>query len=230
MDRLTSRSGSRRSVQELCATRIQCTRGLRIPTTRNTGTHYPGYVNYAIVGALKRTDDVEPWQVYRIKRIIKHPHFNSITRKNDIALLETDPIRLGVSVVPACLDVFGGDHYKAVATGWGATSFLGDVANTLQKVTLTEFTDRECSVNYPVKKGSTFNNTIQVCYGDYSRKADTCQGDSGGPLTILNHRLHCMYTVVGITSIGVNCGTPGQPGWYTKVSHYVPWIESIVWP
>ncbi|KAI8426739.1 hypothetical protein MSG28_014436 [Choristoneura fumiferana] len=139
-------------------------------------------------------------------------------------------IRLGVSVVPACLDVFGGDHYKAVATGWGATSFLGDVANTLQKVTLTEFTDRECSVNYPVKKGSTFNNTIQVCYGDYSRKADTCQGDSGGPLTILNHRLHCMYTVVGITSIGVNCGTPGQPGWYTKVSHYVPWIESIVWP
>ncbi|KAI8426718.1 hypothetical protein MSG28_014422, partial [Choristoneura fumiferana] len=102
-----------------------------------------GYVNYAIVGSLKRTDDVEPWQVRRIRRIIKHPHFNPYTKHNDIALLETDP---------------------------------------------------------------------------------------GGPLTILNHGIHCMYTVVGITSFGMNCGSVGVPGWYTKVSHYVPWIESIVWP
>ncbi|KAI8426719.1 hypothetical protein MSG28_014422, partial [Choristoneura fumiferana] len=99
-----------------------------------------GYVNYAIVGSLKRTDDVEPWQVRRIRRIIKHPHFNPYTKHNDIALLETDP---------------------------------------------------------------------------------------GGPLTILNHGIHCMYTVVGITSFGMNCGSVGVPGWYTKVSHYVPWIESI---
>ncbi|KAI8422733.1 hypothetical protein MSG28_006492 [Choristoneura fumiferana] len=41
-------------------------------------------------------------------------------------------------------------------------------------------------------------------------------GDSGGPLTILNRRLHCMYTVVGITSYGVGCGIPGQPTWYTR--------------
>ncbi|XP_073964349.1 transmembrane protease serine 12-like [Choristoneura fumiferana] len=56
--------------------------------------------------------------------------------------------------------------------------------------------------------GQPFNSTIQLCYGDYNRTADTCQGDSGGPLTILNRRLHCMYAVVGITSYGVGCGIP----------------------
>ncbi|KAI8426735.1 hypothetical protein MSG28_014434 [Choristoneura fumiferana] len=161
-----------------------------------------------MVGSLKRTDDVAPWQVHRIRRIIKHPNFNPRTKHNDIALLETDPIRLNQSVVPACLDVSGGDRDRAVAT------------------------DTECGDRYPVNRdGATFNSTIQLCYGDYNRTADTCQGDSGGPLTILNRRLHCMYTVVGITSYGgVGCGIPGQPTYYTKISHYVPWIESIVWP
>ncbi|KAI8426716.1 hypothetical protein MSG28_014422 [Choristoneura fumiferana] len=93
-----------------------------------------GYVNYAIVGSLKRTDDVEPWQVRRIRRIIKHPHFNPYTKHNDIALLETDPISLGPSTVPACLDVFGGAHDRSVATGWGVTDYLGRVSDTLQKV------------------------------------------------------------------------------------------------
>ncbi|KAI8441158.1 hypothetical protein MSG28_009399 [Choristoneura fumiferana] len=145
-----------------------------------------------MVGSLKRTDDVAPWQVHRIRRIVKHPHFNPRTKHNDIALLETDPIRLNQSVVPACLDVFGGDRDRAV--------------------TLTKFTDTECGDRYPANRyGATFNSTIQLCYGDYNRTADTCQGDSGGPLTILNRRLHCMYAVVGITSYGVGCGIPGQP-------------------
>ncbi|CAH4035259.1 unnamed protein product [Pieris brassicae] len=39
LDRWTSRTGSRRSIQELYA--YQCTRGQCFPTTRNTGTRYP---------------------------------------------------------------------------------------------------------------------------------------------------------------------------------------------
>ncbi|KAI8426724.1 hypothetical protein MSG28_014426 [Choristoneura fumiferana] len=252
-----------------------------------------GYVNYAIVGSLKRTDDVEPWQVRRIRRIIKHPHFNPYTKHNDIALLETDPPCSSTaghkplpwhateqdprplsscSWQPPCENHRSTESEDALryvcrsvvstqelvypkgsvwdrrqcrrvwtclvetTTGrWrpvgGVTEYLGQVSDTLQKVTLTKFTDRECSENYPVNRfGAVFNSTIQVCYGDYQRRADTCQGDSGGPLTILNHGIHCMYTVVGITSFGMNCGSVGEPGWYTKVSYYVPWIESIVWP
>lgn len=36
------------------------------------------------------------------------------------------------------------------------------------------------------------------------------------------------YKIVGITSFGQKCTY--VPGVYTKVSHYVPWIEKIVWP
>ncbi|XP_073964350.1 trypsin-1-like [Choristoneura fumiferana] len=101
-----------------------------------------GLVQFASVGSLKRPNNVEAGQVYQIKRIIRHPDYHMI--QNDIALLETDSIHLSQSIVPACLDVFGGDRDRAVATGWGRTTHRGGPADTLQKVTLTKFTDTEC--------------------------------------------------------------------------------------
>lgn len=37
------------------------------------------------------------------------------------------------------------------------------------------------------------------------------------------------HYVFGITSFGRACGT-GAPGVYTRVTAYLDWIESIVWP
>ncbi|KOB75880.1 Serine protease HP21 [Operophtera brumata] len=56
------------------------------------------------------------------------------------------------------------------------------------------------------------------------------QGDSGGPLQVKNKKILCMYTVIGVTSFGQACGFTGVPAIYTRVAHYLPWIESIVWP
>lgn len=53
------------------------------------------------------------------------------------------------------------------------------------------------------------------------------QGDSGGPLQYKPEGSK-LYVVAGITSFGVKCGL--IPSVYTRVSHYVTWIESIVWP
>ncbi|KAJ8961847.1 hypothetical protein NQ318_021464 [Aromia moschata] len=62
------------------------------------------------------------------------------------------------------------------------------------------------------------------------------KGDSGGPLqlyhpsSVQNSTLP-FYTVVGITSFGRACTVDvDNPGIYTRVSAYVPWIESVVWP
>ncbi|KAI8426733.1 hypothetical protein MSG28_014432, partial [Choristoneura fumiferana] len=86
-----------------------------------------------------------------------------------------DEIHLSQSIVPACLDVFGGDRDRAVVTGWGSPSFKaasnGEFKNTLQKVTLTKFTDTECRAG-PIE--SIFNNTVHVCYGDYNSSAGPC--------------------------------------------------------
>ena len=74
----------------------------------------------------------------------------------------------------------------------------------------------------------------QVCAGGTGK--DTCQGDSGGPLQVSTRNdtraaaePYCMYKIVGITSFGQACGY-SAPGVYTRVYHFVPWIESIVWP
>lgn len=51
-------------------------------------------------------------------------------------------------------------------------------------------------------------------------------GDSGsGIMKIFNSQYH----VIGITSFGLGCGSK-VPSFYTRVSEYLPWIESIVWP
>ena len=59
-----------------------------------------------------------------------------------------------------------------------------------------------------------------------------CGGDSGGPIQIINtdSRITCMHTIIGVISFGAGeCGTKGVPGIYTKVYHYLDWIEKIVW-
>lgn len=69
----------------------------------------------------------------------------------------------------------------------------------------------------------------QFCAGEMAGKKDTCQGDSGGPLQIVLKEPFCMYSVIGVTSMGKFCGFENSPGLYTKVASYLSWIEPIVW-
>ena len=56
------------------------------------------------------------------------------------------------------------------------------------------------------------------------------QGDSGGPIQITRPNNQCVYNIIGVTSFGKFCAAKNAPGVYTRVSAFVPWIESIVWP
>ncbi|XP_026325726.1 serine protease snake-like [Hyposmocoma kahamanoa] len=192
-------------------------------------------VTHVLLGVLKRTE-MHKAKIYRVKKIIKHPEYKPPVKYNDIALLELEvPLTLSKDVVPACLHI--GDQVKddrAIATGWGATAYRNRTSNAevLQKVTLTKFGTEECLLKFRRHRHLPigFNPNTQICYGDYTQSKDACQGDSGGPLQIKSKRLDCMYIIVGVTSIGGVCGTVGQPGIYTKVAPFTPWIESIVWP
>ncbi|GBP10256.1 Serine protease snake [Eumeta japonica] len=88
--------------------------------------------------------------------------------------------------------------------------------------------------NDAIDELSIQNETLKIlvsnlCSG-VNRPEQFSEGDSGGPLQVLNEHVKCMYTVVGVTSFGRACGFVGEPGIYTRVSAYTPWIESVLWP
>ncbi|XP_075987364.1 mast cell protease 1A-like [Anticarsia gemmatalis] len=193
-----------------------------------------GRVAFAALGLLKRSDPLELWKVHKIKRAVIHPEYKPPSKYNDIALLETETeIEFGKDLLPACLDT-GDTRSKyddsADASGWGQLGHKNPLADTLQVVTLREYNETECSTSYPIhrhmKRG--YDHATQMCFGSHSKVTDTCQGDSGGPLQYNDRK--CLYFALGVTSTGRDCGTLGTPGIYTRVSHYVPWIEDIVWP
>ncbi|CAG4957414.1 unnamed protein product [Parnassius apollo] len=199
-----------------------------------THTRDLGPVTYALLGILSRIERVDSSQRYKIKRIIRHPDYKPPKKYNDIALLQTEvDMTLNENIVPACLhvDTTAPDE-RALASGWGAIQTWGSGADSLQKVVLKKFSDSECAQLFRPARlmENGFDSKTQICYGDKAKSKDNCQGDSGGPLQLKNKKIHCMYTVVGVTSFRKACEYIGEPGIYTKVSAFVPWIESVVWP
>ncbi|XP_026744116.1 serine protease snake-like [Trichoplusia ni] len=197
-------------------------------------TNYKGPPTSVLIGALRRSDEFYKNKIYKIGDIILHPRYVRSSRYNDIALIKTQKtIKLDQFVVPACLHT--GDAVKddlVIATGWGLTAEEGNNSEILQKVTLEKFMPAQCAKKYyPVRvsleKG--YDAKTQMCYGHKSASKDTCLGDSGGPIQIKSKKIECMYTIVGVTSFGGVCGVR-EPGIYTRVAHYVSWIENVVWP
>lgn len=113
------------------------------------------------------------------------------------------------------------------------------------------FKESECQAKYTIhgKIKNAIDYESKVCAGSYTEMKDTCGGDSGlfaflcivfnnknyikgGPLQVFNvNDVRCMYHIVGITAFGhLECGHAGIPGVYTRVFHYLNWIEGIVWP
>ncbi|PZC71292.1 hypothetical protein B5X24_HaOG213676 [Helicoverpa armigera] len=211
-----------------------------------------GPVRYIALGILRRSDPLDKWQRYNVKRVVPHPEYQSPSKYHDIALLETDTeiqfndevsgefikclcfrINFNNDVHPACLHTKGEAEEILTGTGWGALGHRQQLADTLQSLDISRFSEEECKQHYPKYRHllQGYNHTTQMCYGDRVTVADSCEGDSGGPLqskTLDEH--HCVTTVVGVTSAGKQCGITAGSGLYTRVIHYVPWIESVVWP
>lgn len=193
---------------------------------------------------------------FKIADIIVHPAYRKRKYYNDIALLRLNGrITISVLVRPACLwQTEAINTTVATVTGYGLTEFGlkalyvnylycllikilcstnsgGKRSTGLQKADLTLIENSVCSTGYTGQ--SNLADGIlpsQICAGDETGERDTCQGDSGGPLqlsTWLNSQR--LYHVIGITSFGRGCATT-HPGVYTRVSYYLDWIESVVWP
>lgn len=77
----------------------------------------------------------------------------------------------------------------------------------------------------------SIHSFVDICLSFFlllaSEGIDTCNGDSGGPLMGYDEsdRSNKAWYLAGLVLLGPpQCGTPGQPGVYTRTSSYISWI------
>jgi secreted trypsin-like serine protease len=206
-------------------------------------SEYPyGKVLYVRLGDIDLNDSADDVDVQMLKvvRRIPYPDYRMSEKYHDIGLLQLDrDVTFNSYVKPACLhsqDTVPED--KLVATGWGRTeSGRFSRGKKLLKVELDFHPMQTCNDSmtrqaHPselreVLRGGLLDDSM-LCAGVLAGGKDPCQGDSGGPLQVRAYSPMCDFDVVGITSFGLGCAEPDTPAVYTRVSKYVPWIESVV--
>ncbi|KAJ8956742.1 hypothetical protein NQ318_014098 [Aromia moschata] len=185
----------------------------------------------ALVGVLKLDDntlDVER-QIIQVQSFVVHPDYEGGVNPNDIALLKlSSPVTYNKLVQPISLP--GKEEEtsgEVVLSGWGSTGgiIFPSMPNNLQKVNIPIVEINECksALDALLSSGtSPLDLKANICTGPLTGGISACSGDSGGPLA-------SKQGVIGVVSWGVMpCGSAGAPSVYTKVSHYVDWIEKNV--
>ncbi|XP_063218685.1 serine protease snake-like [Bacillus rossius redtenbacheri] len=173
---------------------------------------------------------------YLISQLITNPFYDQPYRYNDIGLVKLETsVSFNSHVRPACLQRRHISTAKVIATGFGKISARSkEKSNYLMKVTVKLASKEYCNISYQeyfIRRTLQFGVlSSQICAGEDAGGKDTCQGDSGGPLQFVMDDPYCMYCIVGVTSFGKFCGYKNSPAIYTKVSHYLNWIETVVWP
>ncbi|XP_064093601.1 clotting factor G beta subunit-like [Macrobrachium nipponense] len=165
------------------------------------------------------------------KYVFVHPQYKKglnaqDSEDNDIALLYLDGnLTFGTTVKPLCMP--RPEDYVAekqvVATGWGTTSHNGQTSNTLKEVALNLKSPQNCTtLNQNAPETYIITDNMICALGN---NKDTCQGDSGGPL--ITQSDDGRWVQLGVVSFGYRCAEPNVPGFYTKLSNYVNWIENV---
>lgn len=183
----------------------------------------------ARIGATRRGSFPSPYeQVLRLDYISLHPDYIDNGFINDIAMLRLEKsVTFSDYVRPVCLpEAEPKSGTSCTVTGWGQLFEIERIfPDTLQEVQLPVISTEECRRKtlflplYRITAG-------MLCAGVKDGGRDACLGDSGGPLVCSGS--DNKYTLHGITSNGYGCARPGRPGVYTKVHHYLPWIQHII--
>nr|XP_045623846.1 serine protease nudel-like isoform X2 [Procambarus clarkii] len=171
------------------------------------------------VGML-RTNSFSPFeQTSIISHVFLHDQYDSKHITNDLALIKLKtPLQLNRWVRPVCLetrsDLRPGD--LCYVAGWGFLTENGtDMPDHLQQVSVPIM--KTCRKHF-----TAINDQEVICAGYKEGKRDACQGDSGGPLFC---KRPGGWRQAGVVSFGMGCARRDSPGVYTRVSHYLPWIQ-----
>ncbi|KAK4872919.1 hypothetical protein RN001_014948 [Aquatica leii] len=153
---------------------------------------------------------------YSVAKDVPHQDYNSITTKNDIALLQLRQFIAFSNTVQiiALADNPAPTTTSCMFSGWGLTSYPSEeLPSNLQHIEMytvaIEFCKRELK-GRPVHKSN-------VCAGKSGGRG-ACNGDSGGPLIAGNAQ-------IGIFSWSIPCAS-GKPEVFTSVPSFRKWIKN----
>ncbi|KAF7710854.1 hypothetical protein HF521_009726 [Silurus meridionalis] len=180
-----------------------------------------------ILGSINLGKSDESKQTLEVVETIIHEQYmeTSDSVYNDIALLRLKDKNGKCAVESrfvktACLpSVDFPDGTECSISGWGATPELQNGSNQLLDADVLLISQETCSSTQVY--GKLIDGTM-FCAGYLEGEVDSCQGDSGGPLSCVEKEKHYIY---GIVSWGDNCGLKNKPGVYTRVTHFVDWIN-----
>jgi secreted trypsin-like serine protease len=168
-------------------------------------------------------DPSQPPVEIPVRRLAIHESFEPTALHNDVALL------LLASSAPdwaraVPLQQIGGEPNVGEllrVVGMGNQSTIGWVGGAsvdrLMEVDVPLLDESVCAKAY-----SAFDPKVQLCAAEPNGGRDSCQGDSGGPL--FSPGTDGDVTLQGIVSFGIGCAQAGQPGVYTRLSHFRDWI------
>ncbi|KAL0868195.1 hypothetical protein ABMA27_007736 [Loxostege sticticalis] len=172
-----------------------------------------------------------------IKYKIKHEEYSPTAFTNDIGILVLDKEMSFTDLIrPICipkdseLRARSFENYTPIIAGWGDTEFRGPSASHLQALQLPVLSNDFCANAYKNYKNQRIDERV-LCAGYKVGGKDACQGDSGGPLMqpIWNTQDYSTHFYqIGVVSFGRKCAEAGFPGVYTRVTHFVPWLEQKV--
>ncbi|KAI1289996.1 Proclotting enzyme [Halotydeus destructor] len=168
-----------------------------------------------------------------VSKVIAHENYRATKKNNDITLFRlTEELEFNSPAIrPVCLPTAEMDKNEYVGemttvTGWGTTSFGGNLSQILMEVEVPVVGTEECNAAYKseMPSGGEINHS-NICSGYDEGGKDSCQGDSGGPLVWESVDEKKWYEF-GIVSYGYKCAEPKYPGVYTRVSAFLKWIGS----
>lgn len=178
-----------------------------------------------VLGSIKKQGGTAGSVTAQAELTCCHPDYNTVTLDNDICLVKLNRrifMREGLRSVP--LPQPGSVVAAGAAcdiTGWGYDENLR-LPDILQEASVNIVSRKQCVEWHKNQTITVVNNTI--CAGHEKGGPDSCGGDSGGPLVCRERSGR--YVIRGITSYGPSfCGAAKAPGVYTKVSHFVDWIN-----
>ncbi|XP_046403673.1 chymotrypsin BII-like [Ischnura elegans] len=189
----------------------------------NFGKTYQVYV-----GDIRLGRDASPRQSISSNEAIIHENFDPKTYINDIALIRLPhPLTFddNIGKMPLAPNDDGFASTAGIISGWGATLNGGELSPTLRHSLVRIITNEDCRAVY----GDAIADSM-ICTVPQDNKGGVCGGDIGGPLKAI-YQIDCCTTQISLAGIAsfINSGGCGVgPDGYTRVYHFVDWINSHI--